>query len=336
MLKMLFFITLVTYRLYGAGWDEYKSLFIATDGRVIDKTNNNITHSEAIGYALYFALKNNDTKTFKSVYRWYKNNLKKNKYGLIPWKWGEDKEHKWHILENNNATDGDLWIAYDSLLMYEKSKNEYYKQEALALLGAIKKNLLLHVKAKVFLLPAKEGFNKKESFEINLSYYLFFIFEKFQEYDNNPIWKQLQKDGITLLQRARFSPLKLHSDWISVAKKSLKISLGKNACFGYDALRIPLNILKSNMDRQLKRDLLQPYRRYVEGMKSAETVFGVVALKKGEISLYNYSYAHLSIYNMIHQYFNKTAVFIKEIQQLQGKNRDDYFAYSIYLFTASL
>jgi len=331
--KILFAFFLLTMSLQ-ASWSEYKKLYISKDGRVVDRANSDITHSESIGYALYLALQNGDFETFSSIYLWYKNNLKKNQYGLVSWKWGKDKQNNWHILDTNNATDGDLWIAYDNLLMYEISKGEIYKSEALKLMENIKKQLLVKEAGSVYLLPGKVGFESKNSIEINLSYYLFFIFDKFGEYDDDTIWKQLKNDGITLLQKARFSSLKLNPDWISVDKNSQRVYVSKNNTFGYDALRIPFNIL--NSDIKNKKVLLQPYINYVNSMKMVDAVYGVCNLTKGSISLYNYSYAHLSIYNMLDKVFNKHQTFSKQLKKLKEQNRDDYYSYSIYLMCNTL
>ncbi|MBU0721289.1 hypothetical protein KJ877_08100 [bacterium] len=331
MLSKLLFILFIMNTVVQANWGEYKSLFVAHDGRVIDRVNSDITHSESIGYALYLSLKNDDIKTFDKIYKWYKDNLTTNDFGLISWKWGKDKNESWHILDKNNASDGDLWIAYDNLLMYEKTNQIHYKQEALSLIKNIKQHLIMNHKGRLYLLPAKTGFNTESYFEINLSYYLFFIFDKFVQYDNDTTWKRLKNDGINLLNEAKFSPLKLHSDWIRIDKRTLKIELTRNNSFGYDALRIPFNILKS--DIKDKDKLLEPYIQYVNSMKSVDSVFGTSDLKNGTISLFNYSFAHLSIYNMLDKHFNNMSSFTNEIKSLKGKNKNDYYSYSIYLFT---
>jgi len=328
--RLLFTLFIITSSLH-ASWSEYKADFIAKDGRVIDRVNKEVTHSEGIGYAMYFAIKSNDIKTFKRVENWYKNNLKKNEYGLFSWKWGEDKNGSWHVLDSNNASDGDLWIAYDNLLMFEMTKDIAYKNSALLIMESIKKHLLVKYAGSLYLLPGKLGFDTKESLEINPSYYLFFIFDKFKEYDNDKIWSQLKTDGISLLYKSRFTSLGLNADWIKIDKQSGKISTSRTNSFGYDALRIPFNILKS--DIRNKDRLLEPYRAYVDAMKKVSSVFGVTDLKDGKISLYNYSYGHLSIYNMIDEYFNKSHSFTQKIKKLKGENRDDYYSHSIYLFT---
>ena len=314
-----------------ADWNEYKSLFIAKDGRVIDKRNDHITHSEAVGYALYLAFKNKDMKTFDKVYRWYKNNLKKNDFGLIPWKWGKDDQGKWHVLDQNSATDGNLWIAYDNLLMYEHTSDINYKNEAIELIQSIKKHLILRMNGTTYILPAESGYHNQEFIELNLSYYLFFIFDKFKDYDNDLLWTSLKNDGITLLQKAKFTSLELPPDWIKVMKKDNTITFGRNNSFAYDAIRIPLNIIKSDLPN--KKDLLSAYIRLVEAMKQIKTIFGVIDLKDGTISTHNYAYAHLSVYNMIDYYINDKRSFEKKLTEMRKENHDDYYSYSIYLLT---
>ncbi len=316
-----------------ASWSEYKALFIAEDGRVIDRVNSDITHSESIGYAMYLALQHNDLESFKKIHLWYTNNLTKNEFGLLSWKWGKEKDGTWGTLDMNNASDGDLWIAYDNILMYEKTQNDSYKKEAMTLIKNIKKHLVIEQAGSLYLLPGKKGFEHKDSIVINLSYYLFFIFDKFRKYDKDAIWEQLQKDGIALLYKARFTPLQLNPDWVSINKHNSKVTLAKNASFGFDAIRIPYNILKSEIKEKDK--LLQPYQNYVDAMKKSGAIFGVSDLKNGTISIYNYSFAHLSVYNMIDKYFNKQESFSAQLNQLKGERKDDYYSYSIFLFTAS-
>lgn len=316
-----------------ADWKEYKTLFIAKDGRVIDKRNEQITHSEAVGYALYLAYKNEDKESFNNVYQWYKNNLKTNEAGLIPWKWGKDDNGKWQMLDSNSAADGNLWIAYDNLLMYERTSNIQYKNEAMQLIESIKKHLIVKMNGETFLLPSENGYTDDRSIEINLSYYLFFIFDKFKAYDIDTVWTTLKKDGISLLKKARFTSLQLHPDWIRVMKKDNKITFGHTAHFSYDAIRIPFNILKSDIAD--KKELLTPYVKFVDAMKKLETVFGVVDLKDGNISIYNYAYAQLSVYNMIDDYFNHSRSFEEKSTKMRKENHDDYYSYSIYLLTVT-
>jgi len=322
--KLLLFI-LLSLSLF-ADWDTYKSRFIQNDGRVIDRINKNITHSEAIGYTLYFAYKFKDNKTFDKVHNWYRNNLDKNQYGLVNWKWGENSYHQWGILSHNNATDGDLWIAYALLLMSQTRKDKQLRSEALSLIEAIKKHLVIPYGEKMFLLPGKEGFIQKENILLNLSYYRFDILEAFSKVDKNGPWKLLKKDGEWLLNQAVFTSLKLHADWISI-NKNLIIKPAKNKMFGYDAIRIPLNILQSNLNS--KNILLQNYRNYISMMKEGNLPLGTVSFENGSIALYDYCYGHLAIYDKI----ISQPLFAEKLQNLIQKDKDNYYAYTLYLFT---
>ncbi len=324
MLSRLLFIMLLSVSLY-ADWDEYKSRFIQDDGRVIDKRNGNITHSESIGYTLYFAYKFNDDKTFDKVYSWYQDNLGKNRYGLIGWKWGEDSNSSWGILDHNNASDGDIWIAYDLLLMAQRRGDDQLKAEALSLIVAIKEHLIIEYKGKLFLLPGKEGFKKSDHTILNPSYYRFDIFEAFSIVDPDGPWKALSRDGEWLLHQAVFSSLELHSDWITI-DENLTTKLTKTMSFGYDAIRIPLNIMQSTLPTKI--DLLQSYKRYVDMMRGALPL-GTVELEKGSISLYDFCYGHLAIYNMI----SSKPLFAKKLKRMMQEDKDNYYAYTLYLFT---
>ncbi len=309
-----------------ADWNEYKNRFIQSDGRVIDKKNKNITHSEGIGYTLYFAYKFDDDKTFDLVYRWYGDNLPKNSFGLVSWKWGEDKENTWRTLDSNNATDGDLWIAYSLLLMAEKRQDLHLREEALSLMDAVKQHLIVRQKKRLFLLPGKEGFQKKEEIVVNPSYYRFDIFQAFAKEDPDGPWRELEKDGEWLLHQANFTPLNLPADWISI-DENLTICPARNKRFGYDAIRIPLNILQSTLPT--KRELLLPYQNYVEMMKIGDQPFGVVGLEKGVIHLYDYNYGHLAIYDKL----LPQPIFAEKLQTLIQDDEEDYYAYALYLFT---
>jgi endoglucanase len=309
-----------------ADWAEYKHRFIQKDGRVIDKSNQHITHSEAIGYTLYFAYIYHDDETFERVYTWYKTHLPKNTNGLISWKWGKDKSGNWRILDKNNASDGDLWIAYDLLLMAERKHDLSLQKEARLLIEAIKSHLVIEYQNRLFLLPAKDGYLKQKHITVNLSYYIFTIFEKFKKIDPEGPWDVLLKDGKWLLDQSRFSVLQLPADWINI-DENLTITPSKNKSFGYDAIRIPLNIMYSSLENKSK--LMQPYIRYVDMMTAGESILGTVALETGDIHLYDFCFGHLAIYNMI----SKNKIFTQKLEQLIQSERENYYAYALYLFS---
>ncbi len=310
-----------------AGWDRYKELYVQDDGRVIDKANQSITHSEAIGYTLYFAFKFNDDKTFDKVYQWYKNNMPLNEKGLVPWKWGEKYDGKWGILDFNNASDGDMWIAYALLLMSERRNDSLMLKEAKNLIIAMRENVIFNFYNKNFFLPGGVGFVHDEYIVVNPSYYRFDIFKKFATVDHSK-WMDLHNDGIWLLERTKFGSLDLPSDWVSI-DKDLIVAPAVNNTFGYDAIRIGLNILDSGIKQEKQDQLLLPWKRYIKMMEVAGIPLGVVSLDKGTIDLYNYGFGHLAIYSKIYY----LPFFAEKKQKLMQKRQEDYYAFALYLFS---
>ena len=333
-LLFLFYASLFASSIQERVWSDFKQNFIQKDGRVIDPQNGSITHTEGIGYALYFAYKMDDIETFQKVYNWSTRNLVRNRFGLFGWKWGEDiGKDCWCTLDLTSASDANLWIAYSLYLMYEKTQFYPYKKDADRLIYAIKKYQLVSKNRNTFLLPWEKNLLKYHKMKLNPSYLIFEIFEYMAIHTQDIIWKKLIKSSILLLKKARFSSLELNSDWIFYNSKQNNYSLPLNdKYFGYDAIRIPLNIIRSNLPLKIKKELLQPYKRYIDMMNTLP--LGVVELEKGSISFYNLSFGHLAIYIEIAKLFSiDSSLFEKKLNARIEKETDDYYAYSLYLLT---
>ena len=307
-------------------WQRYKEIFVAKDGRVIDFKNEDTTHSEAVGYTLSLAIQYRDLETFKKVAKWMRDNLKTNAAGLSGWLWGKDRDGKWHQLDMNNATDGDLWIAYAFLKAYEWTKNLRYKAFALKRIEAIRKHLAYKIAGRTFLLPGLKGFVSKDHIILNPSYCLLHIYEQFSQYDDAPFWKGLYNDAVWLLEKSRYGPFALHPNWIYLYRNG-SVAPARDRCYGYDALRVPLNILLSDLPRSKKRALLEGYEKVVRMIVVSKVMLGVVDLKEGKISYYNYSKAFYVVYRRVADFFGVGGLDIK----LGNKDEKDYYSLSMDL-----
>lgn len=268
MLKEVFIIFLLSISFISWGKDEnlqsikhrlyslYKENIVQFDGRVIDWQNNAVTHSEGIGYTLFFAVSMNDKKTFYKVLNWLKKNMGLNKKGLIPWLWGKDAEGKWRVLDNSDATDGNMWIAYALLLAYEKWNDKKLKLFALKLIKNIK-NYDIYKNGKcLFLIPGSNFFISPSHITINPSYYNPVIFEKFYFYDKDPIWVDLIKQSLKLWYYIYVSPYYLFPDWIEINTATCRISQIRQI-EGFSAIRIPIWILfYSSRDNPIDNELI--------------------------------------------------------------------------------
>jgi endo-1,4-beta-D-glucanase Y len=95
-------------------WDVYKAHFMASDGRIVDWSTQERTTSEGQAYALFFALVANDRASFALVLNWSQNNLAKGSLqeNLPAWLWKRTATGEWGVVDDNSASDADLWMAY--------------------------------------------------------------------------------------------------------------------------------------------------------------------------------------------------------------------------------
>jgi endoglucanase len=96
-------------------WETFKQQFIGDGGRVAESaTPRSQTVSEAQGYALFFALVAGERDTFERLLRWTEDNLAGGDLTvrLPAWQWGRRDDGRWGVIDDNPASDADLWIAY--------------------------------------------------------------------------------------------------------------------------------------------------------------------------------------------------------------------------------
>jgi len=226
-------------------WDRFAQRFVKSDGRVIDNANAQISHSESQGAGLLFAQAAGDRTRFDQIWTFTKSKLAVRDDGLFAWKYtgGGDA-----VPDKNNATDGDLMIAWALLKAGESWRNPDYADAARPILDAVKTKLVREVAGFTLLLPGMDGFEFDDKVITNLSYTLLPACRLFAQTDPSGPWERLIKSHLQLVEQARFGRFELPPDWLEVLKdapagaKKLKVAAGGNfrPHFGYDAIRIPL------------------------------------------------------------------------------------------------
>jgi len=339
----IIFVTLLTLGLVACqtkkdniAWGLFKERFLQDDGRVIDRMNQDVTHSEAVGYTLFFALSYNDRETFEKVYTWKCNNLKKNKYGLFGWKWGKAEDGGWHMLDMNNATDGDMWIAWSLLSAYKKYGEKKYMDEALGILEAIRENLIYVSPDDIsYLLPAREGFICGDVLTFNPSYLLLHLFKEFARYDNKETWEKLYRDSIDLLNKSRFGRFSIHPDWADVNILTGVVNLNKEKnLFGFDAIRVPL-FLSYARKRYDDPDLdisLQGYKHLVRVYNEIGSVTQPVDLAENTMSLVTAPFGFQAVFSFAaNGDGNSDKIGRVSMQELE-REKENYYSFCLYLF----
>ena len=224
-------------------WRAFATRFVAADGRVVDIGNGGVTHSEGQGYGLLFAEHFDDRATFDSVLAWTRRGLKRPNDSLHSWRYRPGAAVP--VDDPNNATDGDLLIALALLRAGQRWGSQRYVDLGCAIGADILANCVAEVGDAKVLLPAAFGFQHPGRVVINPSYYLFPALAALADYVPDPAWEALRADGVRLLRRARFGPARLPADWVQIDNGSLDRlapAQGWPARFGWDAVRVPLNL----------------------------------------------------------------------------------------------
>ena len=121
-------------------WEQFKQEYVSAEGRVIDPSDSRkITTSEGQSYGLFFALAANDREGFRKLFEWTQNNLAEGdlRAHLPGWLWGKKSDDEWTVLDNNSASDSDLWIAWALLEAGRLWETPQYTEVGKALLARI-------------------------------------------------------------------------------------------------------------------------------------------------------------------------------------------------------
>ena len=227
---------------WGAGaWEAYKAHFLTSDGRITDDGNKGISHSEGQGYGMLLAIFANDRPSFDKIWSFASRELYVRKDGLAAWKWEPDQTP--HTPDQNNATDGDILIAWALAEAGARWQDARYTAAARQIALAIGRNALGSSSFGPVLRPGAAGFGVLDSEDgpvVNQSYWVYPAFDALKRVAPEVSWHDIKASGLALLAASRSGPTQLPSDWTSL--REIKPQPAKNfpALFGYNAIRIPL------------------------------------------------------------------------------------------------
>ncbi len=227
-----------------AEWAKYRGRFITEEGRVRDTGNRAISHTEGQGWAMLFAEAFDDRASFDRIWTWTRDRLQRHDCALFSWRWDPDNAEN-PVADTNNASDGDILIAWALSRAANHWHSAQYRKEARRILVDIRGKLIEKIAGRLVLIPGTEGFKTQDGARIvNLSYYIYPAFEEFRRVDPSPQWARLQRDGLVLLAKARFGQWELTPDWVAVGQRwQVTSDTTLPPRFGFDAIRIPLYLI---------------------------------------------------------------------------------------------
>lgn len=222
-------------------WRDYKRSFVGADGRVVDNVNGNISHSEGQGYGMILAFAAGDRETFERIYSFAKNNLRVRKDKLFAWRY--DERNSPAVSDKNNASDGDLLIAWALLEAANAGWNGAYKPAALDILRDLEKQIVYAKPVGKVLLPGGTGFvDKSGNVTVNPAYWIYPAMERVAALSGREIWTEVTETGMLLKRSLTPSFNGLVPDWITIfpAQGGIGLSTKMSAKYGYEAIRVPI------------------------------------------------------------------------------------------------
>ncbi len=317
----------------GFGWQAYKRQFLSNDGRLIDFYQNKNSHSEGQGYGLLLALANNDKETFEKIWQWTKNNLQMRKGDkLFCWSWGKRSNGFWQVIDYNNASDGDILIAWALYLGWKKWRNPDYEQASKEIVKSIRQQLSLAQNGQILILPGYYGFANKDTVVLNPSYIILSAFQDFCKLDQSKFWNQVTASSITILKKMGFGAWSLPSDWIVWNPNNDQVQpYPKGPNFGYDAWRVFLyaSWSKKHLFQNAFERLWNFFNRNGYLPEYVNLQKDTVSLKEGSAGVY----AVLAAFAKTLGRYQEAADLSKMADKKMKHNTTDYFSASLYLLS---
>lgn len=243
-------------------WKAYAARFVTAEGRVIDQDSGPaISHTEGQGYGLLLAEAAGDRAAFERIWRWTRDHLQRSDR-LFSWKYGECGKPEGCVLDANNASDGDILIAWALLRAGKAWGRQDYLDASRAIANAVADRQIVQVGNASLLLPGMEGFVDGNAVTVNPSYWVFPAFAAFADAFQQPAWTALADSSLALLRESRFGRWNLPPDWLRVEGGRVALAPGFPPQYGFNAVRVPLNLIWGH---RADDALMAPYRAFWAG-----------------------------------------------------------------------
>lgn len=257
-------------------WALYKSRFLDVSGRIVDNANGDISHSEGQGYGLLLAYLANSPADFEQIWYFTQTELLLRDDGLAVWKWNPQEEPR--VTDTNNATDGDILIAYALALAGAAWRQpEYIKAASVIARGILNKTVVVSG-GRTILLPGASGFSAKDRDDgpvVNPSYWIFEAFPVLELLAPSDAWRKVSQGGLDIVRSLQFGPALLPAEWVSLKRRPEPAS-GFDREFSYNSIRIPLYLARAGVDD------VQLLKRLQKGMTTDQDLPAIVDLDSGQ------------------------------------------------------
>lgn len=237
----------------------YRSRFLNADGRIVDNGNGNISHSEGQGYGMVLAALAGDRAAFTSMADWTHNHLLRKDMALHVWRYDPSKADP--IADPNNATDGDILIAWGLSIAAQRWAVAEWRNRSAEIRAAIRTHCVAPRFGRQILIPGIVGFVEPLAVTINASYFIWPALDAFARLDGDKTWRPILDDATALTRLCRFGAHGLPTDWAVVRGiEQVAPAPDKPPRFGFDAIRVPLYAMMAG-----RAALITPIAQYWRG-----------------------------------------------------------------------
>lgn len=198
-------------------WHAFVEHFVQADGRVVDaSTPQRHSSSEGQSYGMFFALVANEPAAFERMWRWTVDNLAQGdiKRRLPAWIWGLDEQGRWGIIDDNSASDAELWFVYSLLEAGRRWAREDYLSDARALLARVEAEEVADLPGLgKMLLPGPRYFDLPgRIWRLNPSYLPMPVLRRLAEESPQGPWREIAANTAAMLRAT--SPMGYAADWV--------------------------------------------------------------------------------------------------------------------------
>ncbi|MEQ6248116.1 glycosyl hydrolase family 8 [Sulfitobacter sp. HNIBRBA3233] len=252
-----------------SAWEDWKAAFMTAEGRVVDREQGGVSHSEGQAYGLLLAQAWGDRDAFERIEAWTRANLAVRQDALMAWKWQDDGVSDWR-----NATDGDLLRAW-ALLRADRDSGWAGHAEEMNRIATDITGICLapdpRAPAESLLKPSDLSRATDTSVLVNPSYYVIRALIELGEASGRVALVKAAVHGERILS----DPAALR-DWVEITPQGVSPAEGFEDLCGWDALRLPLYLVWSGRSahpavaRMQDRFAASPLRGHIATVTDAD------------------------------------------------------------------
>ncbi len=259
-------------------WTAFRNAFVEPNGRVVDTANGRISHSEGQGYGMILAYLADNRGDFERIWSFTRTEMMLRDDGLVMWRW--DPQSTPRITDPNNATDGDILIAYALGLAGRGWNRPDLLNAGAGLAKAIGDTVVRQHNGAPVIMPGADGYDaqaRPDGPVVNLSYWVFEAFPVLADLAPSIDWDAVSQNGVALIEQSLTDGRNLPPEWLSI-RTVPRPAEGFKDEFGYNALRIPLYLVRGQIDAP---ELIE---RLAKAMDPDGNAVTLVDLESGAVS----------------------------------------------------